>query len=155
MAAVLLRTPVSVIAEREPSNRRPLDTFSGPVPAIVPPAHFNPLLALIEALKVCVPPPILIGNPPLNDAPLLKVWLPLKTIGAVLLVPSDPLCVPPPLRSIGPTLALLPLAIAGNIVGFWLVRVTPQELFYKLTLVIMLLLSCELAREGLLGIWHG
>ena len=49
----------------------------------------------------------------------------------------------------GTTLALLPLAIAANIFGFWLVRVTPQEIFYKITLGIMLLISIELTREGM------
>jgi uncharacterized membrane protein YfcA len=50
---------------------------------------------------------------------------------------------------IGTSLALLPLAIAANFFGFWLVRVTPQEIFYRITLVIMLLISIELTREGM------
>jgi uncharacterized protein len=50
---------------------------------------------------------------------------------------------------IGTSLALLPLAIAANFFGFWLVRVTPQEIFYRITLVIMLLISLELTREGM------
>jgi uncharacterized membrane protein YfcA len=49
---------------------------------------------------------------------------------------------------IGTSLALLPLAIAANVFGFWLVRVTPQEIFYRITLGIMLLISIELTREG-------
>jgi uncharacterized membrane protein YfcA len=49
----------------------------------------------------------------------------------------------------GTSLALLPLAIAANFLGFWLVRVTPQEIFYRVTLVIMLIISIELTREGL------
>lgn len=49
----------------------------------------------------------------------------------------------------GTTLVLLPLAIAANILGFWLVRITPQEIFYKITLGIMLLISIELTREGM------
>ena len=53
------------------------------------------------------------------------------------------------------SLALLPLAIAANLLGFWLVRVTPQALFYKITLVIMLVISIELAREGVVGMWPG
>jgi uncharacterized membrane protein YfcA len=51
-------------------------------------------------------------------------------------------------EGIGTSLALLPLALAANLFGFWLVRVTPQEIFYKVTLVIMLLISIELTREG-------
>ncbi|MDO8876082.1 MAG: sulfite exporter TauE/SafE family protein [Pseudolabrys sp.] len=49
---------------------------------------------------------------------------------------------------IGTSLVLLPLAIAANFLGFWLVRITPQEIFYKITLVIMLLIAIELTREG-------
>jgi uncharacterized membrane protein YfcA len=56
-------------------------------------------------------------------------------------------------KGLGTSLALLPLAVAANLLGFWLVRVTPQALFYKITLVIMLLISLELAREGAVGIW--
>jgi uncharacterized membrane protein YfcA len=57
-------------------------------------------------------------------------------------------------KGLGTSLALLPLAIATNMLGFWLVRVTPQETFYRITLVIMLLISVELTREGVIGIWH-
>ena len=38
-------------------------------------------------------------------------------------------------KGLGTSLALLPLAIATNMLGFWLVRITPQELFYKITMV--------------------
>jgi uncharacterized membrane protein YfcA len=58
-------------------------------------------------------------------------------------------------KGLGTSLALLPLAIAANLLGFWLVRVTPQALFYKITLVIMLLISIELTREGVTELWHG
>lgn len=51
---------------------------------------------------------------------------------------------------IGTSLALLPLAITANVFGFWLVRVTPQEIFYRITLGIMLLISLELTREGMM-----
>lgn len=50
---------------------------------------------------------------------------------------------------LGTSLVLLPLAIAANFLGFWLVRITPQEIFYKITLVLMLLISLELTRAGL------
>jgi uncharacterized membrane protein YfcA len=53
------------------------------------------------------------------------------------------------------SLALLPLAIAANLLGFWLVRITPQALFYKITLAIMLVISIELAREGAVELWRG
>src|SRR4051794_31169458 len=44
--------------------------------------------------------------------------------------------------------ALFPLAIACNMLGIWLVRVTPEALFYQLTNVIVLVLGCELTRQG-------
>ncbi|MFN3657535.1 MAG: sulfite exporter TauE/SafE family protein [Pseudolabrys sp.] len=50
---------------------------------------------------------------------------------------------------LGTSLALLPLALAMNQVGFWLVRITPQDLFYRIVSVLLLLISLELAREGL------
>lgn len=56
-------------------------------------------------------------------------------------------------KGIGTSLVLLPLAIAANWFGFWLVRVTPQEIFYRVTLCIMLLLSIELTREGVVDLW--
>jgi uncharacterized membrane protein YfcA len=45
--------------------------------------------------------------------------------------------------------ALFPLAIACNALGIWLVRVTPEALFYQLTNVIVFVLGCELTRQGL------
>jgi uncharacterized membrane protein YfcA len=55
----------------------------------------------------------------------------------------------------GTSLALLPLAIAANAVGFWLVRITPQVVFYRITLVVLFLISIELTREGVTEIWRG
>jgi uncharacterized membrane protein YfcA len=46
--------------------------------------------------------------------------------------------------------ALFPLAIACNALGIWLVRVTPEALFYQLTNVIVFLLGCELTRQGVM-----
>jgi hypothetical protein len=43
---------------------------------------------------------------------------------------------------------LFPLAIAANFLGIWLVRVTPEALFYRITNVIVFLLGCELTRQG-------
>jgi len=55
-------------------------------------------------------------------------------------------------EGLGTSLALLPLALAANLFGFWLVRVTPQEIFYRVTLAVMLLISIELTREGVVGL---
>ena len=57
-------------------------------------------------------------------------------------------------KGLGTSVALLPLALAANQLGFWLVRRTPQELFYRLTLILMLIISIELTREGVLQLWR-
>src|SRR5438067_4390469 len=94
---LLLMTPVRIIPELLPSSDEVLETLSGPVPAIVPPAHLMPPLAVTAALKVCVPLTNLIGAVPLNDVPLLNVLLPPKAIVCELEpVTNDPLCVPLP-----------------------------------------------------------
>ena len=56
-------------------------------------------------------------------------------------------------QGLGTSLVLLPLALAANWFGFWLVRITPQETFYRIMLVVMLLLSLELMREGAMELW--
>jgi len=56
---------------------------------------------------------------------------------------------------LGTSLALMPLAIAANMFGFWVVRVTPQEIFYRITYIFMFLISFELVREGVLQMMRG
>lgn len=51
------------------------------------------------------------------------------------------------------SLVLMPLAFASSQVGFWLVRVTPQERFFKIITTIMLVLSIELTRQGAVQLW--
>ncbi len=51
-------------------------------------------------------------------------------------------------KGFGTSLVLLPLALVANQLGFWLVRRTPQDVFYKITLGLMLIISIELTREG-------
>lgn len=46
------------------------------------------------------------------------------------------------------SLSLMPLAIVANFAGIWLVRVTPVELFYKITYVLVFLLSLALIWQG-------
>ena len=48
---------------------------------------------------------------------------------------------------------LLPLAIAANVAGVWLVRRTPTEIFYKVLYVLIFLVGCEQIREGLTAIF--
>jgi uncharacterized protein len=52
-------------------------------------------------------------------------------------------------KGLATSAALLPLAMLANVFGFWVVRVTPTELFYRITLIIMFLISIELVRSGL------
>ena len=58
-------------------------------------------------------------------------------------------------KGLGTSLALLPLAIAANLFGFWLVRVTPTAIFYKVTLILLFVISLELVRGGTLQLLHG
>ena len=55
----------------------------------------------------------------------------------------------------GTSLVLLPLAMATNMLGFWVVRITPQELFYKITMALMFTISIELVRSGMTDILRG
>jgi uncharacterized membrane protein YfcA len=58
-------------------------------------------------------------------------------------------------KGLATSLVLLPLAIATNFLGFWAVRITPQELFYKITMALMFLISIELMRSGMTDILRG
>ena len=50
------------------------------------------------------------------------------------------------------SVALFPLAIACNFLGIWLVRVTPEAMFYQITNVLVLLIGLELTRQGVTGL---
>jgi len=47
----------------------------------------------------------------------------------------------------------MPLAIATNLAGIWVVKRIPEELFYKIAYVLMFLVSLELIRQGALGVF--
>jgi uncharacterized membrane protein YfcA len=49
---------------------------------------------------------------------------------------------------------LLPVAVAANYTGIWLVRRTPTELFYRVAYLLMLLISVELIRGALVELWR-
>jgi hypothetical protein len=51
-------------------------------------------------------------------------------------------------RSPARAAAIIPLAIASNYFGVWLVRVTPEALFYRISYVLVFLLGAELTRQG-------
>jgi uncharacterized protein len=48
--------------------------------------------------------------------------------------------------------ALLPLAIATNFLGFWLVLRIPTELFYRISYVLIFLVSVAIAVQGVIGL---
>ena len=52
------------------------------------------------------------------------------------------------LRNFATSLALLPLAIAANFLGIWLVHKTPTERFYQIAYVLMFLISLVLLWQG-------
>jgi hypothetical protein len=54
-------------------------------------------------------------------------------------------------RSLATSLALLPLAVAANFLGIWLVLKTPTEQFYRIAYLLMLLISLALLWQG----WRG
>jgi uncharacterized membrane protein YfcA len=51
------------------------------------------------------------------------------------------------------SVAMFPLAILSNYLGVWLVRVTPETLFYKITNWLVFGIGCELTRQGLAGLF--
>ena len=53
------------------------------------------------------------------------------------------------------SLALLPLAIATNFLGFWLVQRIPTEPFYRITYTLMFLISAALLVQGVVGLLRG
>jgi uncharacterized membrane protein YfcA len=50
---------------------------------------------------------------------------------------------------------LLPVAIAANYAGIWLVRRTPTELFYRVVVLLMLVIAVELIRSALAEMLQG
>jgi uncharacterized membrane protein YfcA len=50
---------------------------------------------------------------------------------------------------------LLPIAVAANLLGIWLVRITPTEVFYKIAHWMVLFISCGLLWQGVSRAWAG
>ena len=55
-------------------------------------------------------------------------------------------------RTLATSAVLLPFAIVTNFIGLWLARRTPTELFYKITYVLMFLISLALIWQGLAAV---
>jgi uncharacterized membrane protein YfcA len=58
-------------------------------------------------------------------------------------------------RGLATSLVLLPLAIVTNQIGFWVVRITPAALFFRVTMIVLFLISLELTRSGMTDILRG
>lgn len=56
-------------------------------------------------------------------------------------------------KGLATSAVLVPLALATNQLGFWLVRRVAQETFYKITMAVMFLLAIELVRAGTADLW--
>jgi uncharacterized membrane protein YfcA len=59
------------------------------------------------------------------------------------------------MRNIVTSALLLPLAVASNFLGIWLMRKTPTEMFYRISYVLMFLISLALIWQGVAGIVKG
>jgi uncharacterized protein len=57
-------------------------------------------------------------------------------------------------RNFATSLALLPLAIAANFLGIWLVHKTPTERFYQIAYILMFLISLVLLWQGWRQVGH-
>jgi uncharacterized membrane protein YfcA len=57
-------------------------------------------------------------------------------------------------RNFATSLVLLPLAVAANFAGIWLVHKTPQDRFYRIAYVLMFLISLGLLWQGYSGGGH-
>ncbi|MDI3470616.1 MAG: Integral membrane protein [Pseudolabrys sp.] len=57
-------------------------------------------------------------------------------------------------KGLGTSLVLVPLALASNQLGFWLVRRVSTETFYRVMLIVLFAISVELVREGILELGH-
>jgi uncharacterized protein len=51
--------------------------------------------------------------------------------------------------------AMLPLALATNFLGFWLVLRIPTELFYRISYALIFLISLAVMVQGATGLWRG
>jgi uncharacterized protein len=57
-------------------------------------------------------------------------------------------------RNLATSVVLLPLAVATNFLGIWLVRITPTDRFYRIAYVLMFLIAIGLLWQGVRGLAH-
>ena len=53
------------------------------------------------------------------------------------------------------SMALVPLAVATNLLGIWLVRVTPTRIFYRISYVLVFLISLALVHSAMIDMLAG
>ena len=58
-------------------------------------------------------------------------------------------------KTLAISVALMPLAIATNFLGFWLVARIPTGPFYRITYSLMFIISAVLLAQGAAGLWRG
>lgn len=58
-------------------------------------------------------------------------------------------------KNFATSLLLLPLAVFANALGIWLVRVTPQNAFYRIAYTIVFCVSSLLLYQGVMGLLRG
>lgn len=55
-------------------------------------------------------------------------------------------------ENLGTSAVLLPVAVLATLLGVWLVKIVPQELFYKILYVVVLLVGLKLIFDGVTGL---
>lgn len=58
-------------------------------------------------------------------------------------------------KNLSTSLALLPLAVAANFAGIWMVQVVPTAQFYRITYVLLFILGLLLSCQGVVHLMHG
>jgi uncharacterized protein len=58
-------------------------------------------------------------------------------------------------KNLATSVALLPLAVAANFAGIWMVRVVPTAQFYRITYVLLFILGLLLFSQGIMHLLHG
>jgi uncharacterized membrane protein YfcA len=59
------------------------------------------------------------------------------------------------MKNFATSLALLPIAVATNFLGIWLVRRTPTEIFYRIAYGLVFFVSIALVWQGISSLAHG
>ena len=56
-------------------------------------------------------------------------------------------------KGLATSAALIPLAVATNFLGIWLVRITPTRMFYQIAYVLVFLISLALIWQSAADYW--